>query len=131
MMGPRNQRDIVALNEEKTIDGYDTRAFAMRNLTTGVTESTVWAADVDEVPGARTISKGLLGMYGVMKAYMEKTGVAALTGTSTFAAIMEKMEDHYPILRRDDDGSETRLSDVKGKGNPNFVLECRERVSGF
>ena len=113
---------IVQTGEEKDIGDYDTMGFRVEGVPGG-DNYTVWAADIDEVRGGRTISAASRGMMQASKQMMDNMGIGQMFGANFFGEIMEAMEDYYPIVTEDQRG-ETQLLSVEGLGMEDFYPEC-------
>lgn len=113
---------VVQTGEERTIEGYDTQSFRVNGMP-GVSNYTVWAADINDVEGGRTIARASQGMMQASKQMMENMGVAEIFGANAFNEILDAMDDYYPILS--EDGSiTTRLVSTNGNGSADFNPAC-------
>ena len=113
---------IVETGEEKDIGDYDTIGFRIEGMPGGG-NNTVWATDIDDVEGGRTMSAASRGMMQASKQMMENMGMGQMFGANVFGEVMEAMEDYYPIVSEDARG-ETRLLSTDGNGSEDFYPEC-------
>lgn len=122
MGGEKPKIQIVQIGQERAIEGYDTQGFRVNGVP-GVSNYTVWAADVDDVEGGRTISRASKGMMQASKQMMDNMGVGDMFAGGAFSEIMDAMDDYYPILS--EDGSRTtRLVSTDGNGSADFNPAC-------
>jgi hypothetical protein len=125
MMGGETPKiQVVQTGEERTIEGYDTQSFRVNGMP-GVSNYTVWAADISDVEGGRTIARASQGMMQANKQMMENMGIAEMVGANAFNEILDAMDDYYPILS--EDGSvTTRLVSTNGNGTADFNPTCNQ-----
>jgi len=112
---------VVQTGEERSIDGYDTAGFRVTGIP-GISNYTVWAADIDDVEGGRTISRASQGMMQASKQMMDNMGIGAMVGNS-FSEILDAMEDYYPILS-ETGAITTKLVSTDGNGSTDFAPAC-------
>ena len=123
MMGGETPNiQVVQTGEERTIEGYDTQSFRVNGIP-GIPNYTVWAADISDVEGGRTISLASQGMMQANKRMMENMGVGELVGANAFNEILDAMDDYYPILS-EDGATTTRLVSTSGNGSTDFHPAC-------
>lgn len=122
MGGETPEIQIVQTGQEREIDGYDTESFRVNGIP-GVSNYTVWAADIDDVEGGRTIARASRGMMQASKQMMDNMGMGNMFGGNAFSEILDAMEDYYPILS--EDGSmTTKLVSTNGNGSADFAPDC-------
>ena len=114
--------EIVETGEERTIEGYDTTGFRVNGMP-GVGNYTVWAAEVDDVEGGRTMARASQGMMQAHKQMMENMGIAEMVGANAFNEILDAMDDYYPI-ESGDGSTTTRLVSTDGNGSTDFNPTC-------
>ena len=114
--------DIIQTGQEKTVAGYDTMGFQVTGLPMAG-DYTVWAADVDEVEGGRTMARASRAMMQAHRQMMENMGIAEMFGANAFGEIVDAMEDYYPIESGDGDIT-TRLTSTDGDGTEDFSTVC-------
>lgn len=113
---------VVETGEEKTIAGYDTAGFRVEGMPV-VGSYIVWAADIDDVEGGRTMARASQSMMQAHKQMMENMGVAEMVGANAFSEILDAMDDYYPV--ESVSGSvTTRLVSTNGNGAEDFGLAC-------
>ena len=113
---------IVQTGQDREIEGYDTQGFRVNGMP-GASNYTVWAADIDDVEGGRTISRASRGMMQASKQMMDNMGMGDMMGGNAFGEILDAMEDYYPILS--EDGSiTTKLVSTDGNGSEDFSPDC-------
>ena len=54
---------------------------------------TVWAADIDDVDGGRTISAASTGMMQAHRQMMEQMGMGQMFGANVFGEIMDAISE--------------------------------------
>ena len=108
MMQQPREMIVEETGDDRTIGDYDTTRFVVREAGSNLAPTTVWAADIDDVEGGRLVGRAMKGMFETFKEVMDRMGVGAMAGTGSASAIIEKMEDYYPILTEDQDG-QTKL----------------------
>jgi hypothetical protein len=123
MGGEKSEIQIVQTGETRTIDGYDTTGFRVSGLPGAVGNYTVWAADINDVEGARTMGAASAGMMRASKKMMDNMGMGQIFGGNIFAEMMEKMENYYPIVS-DINGGQTKLISTDGAGSSDFYPAC-------
>ena len=124
MMGDTEEVSIqvVDTGESKNVGDYDTKAFRV----TGVPMADnykVWATDIDDVDGARTISQASQGMMQATKQMMENMGLGEMPGANMFNEVLDAMDDYYPIVTEDIRGTTTLVS-TSGNGSEDFYPDC-------
>lgn len=112
---------LVNTGESRRIGDYDTTRFDVENVPGGG-DYTVWAADVDDVEGGRTISNATRSMMQAQQQMIENMGMGQIVG-NVHGEIIKVMDNFYPIVSGDGDG-ETHLHSTKGNGSENFYPEC-------
>jgi hypothetical protein len=125
MMGDTEERriELVETGEQREIGGYATKAFQVTGMPGMAGEYKVWAADIDEVDGARAMSAASAGMMRATQQMIENMGMGGMFGNNLFAEVMEKMDDYYPILT-ENDGQLTTLISTDGQGATDFNPPC-------
>lgn len=123
MGGEKSEIQIVQTGETRTIDDYDTTGFRVSGLPGAIGNYTVWAADINDVEGARTMGAASAGMMRASKKMMDNMGMGQIFGGNIFAEMMEKMENYYPIVS-DINGGETKLISTDGAGSSDFYPAC-------
>jgi len=123
LSGEQSDLQLVQSGQNKSIGDYDTTGFTVTGMPGGIGTYTVWAADVDDVAGAATISAASAGMMRAHKQMLDNMGVGEMLGTNTFAEIMDKMDDYYPIFT-EMNSSSTQLISTNGDGSTDFHPAC-------
>ena len=125
MMGDaeKQQIELVETGETREIGGYDTRAFQVTGMPGMAGDYKVWAADIDDVAGARTMSAASAGMMRATQQMIQNMGMGEMFGNNLFAEVMEKMGDYYPVLT-ESNGQLTSLVSTDGQGTEDFNPPC-------
>ena len=125
MMGDaeKQQIELVETGETRDIGGYDTRAFQVTGMPGMAGDYKVWAADINDVAGARTMSAASAGMMRATQQMIENMGMGDMFGNNLFAEVMEKMDDYYPVLT-ESNGQLTSLVSTDGQGTADFAPPC-------
>lgn len=123
MGGAESQIQLAETGQSRTIEGYDTKSFRVSGLPGPVSGYTLWAADIDDVKGGRTISNASQKMMRASKQMMENMGMGQAFGANLFGEIMEKMSNYYPIMT-DTGGVRTTLISTNGGGLMDFYPAC-------
>lgn len=114
--------DIIQTGQERTIAGYDTTSFQVTGLPMAG-DYVVWAADVDDVEGGRTMALASQAMMQAHRQMMENMGIGEIFGANAFGEIVEAMKDYYPI-ESGDGAMTTRLTSTDGNGTEDFGTTC-------
>lgn len=123
MMGGEPPKiEIVQTGQGRSIEGYDTTSFQVTGVPV-VGGYTVWAADIDDVEGGRTMARASQGMMQANRQMMENMGVAEMFGGNVFGEILDAMDDYYPI-ESSDGSTTTRLVSTDGGGSADFSTDC-------
>jgi len=123
MGGGESEIQLAETGQTREIDGYDTRSFKVSGLPGPVSSYTVWAANVDDVKGGRTIGNASQKMMRASKQMMDNMGMGQVFGANLFGEIMEKMSNYYPIMT-DTGDLQTRLISTDGGGSTDFYPAC-------
>ena len=124
MMQQPREMVVEETGDDRTIGDYDTTKFVVREEGSNLAPTTVWAAAIDDVEGGRLVGHAMKGMFETFKEVMDRMGVGAMAGTGSASAIIEKMEDYYPILTEDQDG-QTKLLKAETGGTADFYPDCQ------
>jgi hypothetical protein len=125
MMGDAEERriELIETGEQREIGGYETKAFQVTGMPGMAGEYKVWAAEVGEVDGGRTMSAASAGMMRATQQMIRNMGMGDMFGNNLFAEVMEKMDDYYPILT-ENNGQLTTLISTDGQGSTDFNPPC-------
>jgi hypothetical protein len=123
MGGEQTPMKLEKTGDDRTIDGYDTTGFKVTGGPMAAANYSVWAADIDDVDGARVIGAASAGMMRANKQMMDNMGVGQVFGGNVFGEIMEKMADYYPVLT-EAGGIRTKLISTDGAGSSDFYPAC-------
>lgn len=121
--GAENRIELVETGESREIDGYETVGFRVTGMPGMAGEYKVWAADIDDIVGARTMSAASAGMMQATQQLIESVGMGQMFGSNLFAEVMEKMDDYYPVVT-ETNGQTTRLVSTDGNGSADFDPAC-------
>ena len=128
MLGSMMQKPRETIVEEtgdnRTIGDYDTMGFKVYEEGAEHDVTVVWAADIDDVEGGRLVGNAMVGFFGAYKDMMENMGAGGLAATGMASAVMEKMEDFYPIETKHPRGR-TMLIGAETGGEVEFYPDCR------
>ena len=122
MGGEAPDIQVVETGQERTIEGYDTSSFQVTGIPM-IGDYTVWAADVDDVEGGRTMARASQNMMQAHRQMMDNMGMGNMFGANAFGEILDAMEDHYPI-ESGAGGVTTRLVSTDGGGASDFGVVC-------
>ena len=123
MGGGESGIQLAETGQTRKIDGYDTKSFRVSGLPGPVSGYTLWAANIDDVKGGRTIGNASQKMMQASKQMMENMGMGQAFGANLFGEIMEKMSNYYPIMT-DTGDVQTRLTSTDGGGSTDFYPAC-------
>ena len=114
--------ELVRTGEERTIAGYDTTGFKVTGMPM-MGDYVVWAADIDDVEGGRTMAGASQAMMQANKQMMDNMGMGEMLGTNAFSEIVDAMDNFYPI-ESGGGGTTTRLLSTDGDGAEDFGTTC-------
>ncbi|MDJ0747939.1 MAG: hypothetical protein QNJ11_00580 [Woeseiaceae bacterium] len=124
MMREPRETIVEETGDDRTIGDYDTMGFKVYEEGAEHDVTLVWAADIDDVEGGRLVGNAMVGFFGAFKDMMESMGAGGLASTGTASAVMEKMEDFYPIETKHPHGRSTLISAEMG-GEAEFYPDCQ------
>ena len=124
MMGESEQPSIqvVETGESKKVGDFDTKGFRVTGVPM-MENYTVWAADIDDVSGGRTISQASQGMVQATRQMMQDMGLGEMSGANMFNEILDAMDNYFPVVTEDIRGVTTLVS-TNGAGSENFYPAC-------
>ena len=120
--GEPPQISVERTGETRTVNGYDTVGFRVSGIPM-VDSYQVWAAEIDDVDGARTISAASQGMMQAQKQMMQNMGLGEMLGANLYNEVLDAMDNYYPIVTEDGRGT-TRLVSTSGGGSSDFNPPC-------
>ncbi len=124
MMREPRETIVEETGDDRTIGDYDTKGFKVYEEGTENDVTLVWAADIDDVKGGRLVGNAMVGFFGAYKEMMENMGAGGLAATGVASAVIEKMEDFYPIETKHPGGRSVLLS-VEAVGEAEFYPDCK------
>ncbi len=124
MMQEPRETIVEETGDDRTIGNYDTVGFKVYEEGAEHDVTLVWAADIDDVEGGRLVGNAMVGFFGAFKDMMENMGAGGLAASGMASAVMEKMEDFYPIESKHPHGRSTLISAETG-GEAEFYPDCR------
>jgi hypothetical protein len=116
------QIHVERTGETREIEGYDTVGFEVSGVPM-MDGYRVWAAEISEVEGARTISSASQGMMQAQKQMMQNMGLGEMLGNNLYNEVLDAMDNYYPIVTVDGRGT-TRLVSTSGGGSDDFYPSC-------
>ena len=120
--GEAPQITVRRTGETRTIEDYETVGFEISGMP-AMNGYRVWAAEIDEVDGARTITAATQGMMQAQKQLMRNMGLGEMMGNNLYNEVLDAMDNYYPIVTEDGRGT-TRLVSTSGSGSDDFFPAC-------
>lgn len=119
MQEPR-ETIVEETGDDRKVGDYDTKGFRVYEEGAENDATLVWAADIDDVEGGRLVGKATVGFFDAFK----NMGAGGLAASGMASAVMEKMEDFYPIETKHPRGRSMLISAETG-GEAEFYPDCR------
>ncbi len=124
MMQQPRETIVEETGDDRTIGDYDTTAFKVYEEGAENDVTMVWAADIDDVEGGRLVGGAMVGFFGAFKEMMQNMGAGGLAATGMASAVIEKMENFYPIETKHA-GGRTLLIGAETGAEAEFYPDCQ------
>ncbi len=124
MMQEPRETIVEETGDDRTVGDYDTKGFKVYEEGSESDVTLVWAADIDDVEGGRLVGSAMVGFFNAYKDMMENMGAGGLAATGVASAVIEKMENYYPIETKHPRGRSMLISAETG-GEADFYPDCR------
>ena len=119
----RPQMVVEETGDDKSIGDYDTTGFVVYEEGTDRYRTSVWAADIDDVVGGRIVGSAMKGWLELYRDVMERMGAGAARESGVSSAILDKMDDYYPIVTESTQ-RRTTLTSAELGGTAEFYPDC-------
>lgn len=124
MPGMQQQRPEMIVEEtgdDRSIGDYETTGFLVYEEGTNRHRTSVWAADIDDVVGGRIVGSAMKGWLELFRDIMDRMGAGR--GSGLAGAVLDKMDDYYPIVTEGTDHRTTLISAEIG-ASAEFYPDC-------
>lgn len=124
-MPQQRPREMVveATGDDRSFGNYDTTGFLVYEEGTERYRTSVWAADIDDVVGGRIVGSAMKGWLGLYRDVMERMGAGGAGESGVASAILDKMDDFYPIVTESDE-LRTTLTHAELGASADFYPDC-------
>lgn len=122
---PQQAREMIVeeTGDDRTIGDYDTTGFLVYEEETNRYRTSVWAADIDDVVGGRIVGNAMKGWLELYRDVMDRLGAGAGRQSGVASAVLDKMDDYYPIVTESSD-VRTTLTKAELGASADFYPEC-------
>ena len=124
MMQEPRETIVEETGDDRAVGDYDTKGYRVYEEGAANDVTLVWAADIDDVEGGRLVGNAMVGFFDAFKSMMENMGAGGLAATGMASAVIEKMEDFYPIETKHPGGRSMLISAETG-GEAEFFPDCQ------
>ncbi len=124
-MSQQQPREMIveATGDDRSFGDYDTMGFVVYEEGTDRYRTSVWAADIDDVVGGRIVGSAMKGWLELYRDVMERMGAGGAGESGVASAILDKMDDYYPVVTESAE-RRTTLTGAELGASADFYPDC-------